>query len=192
MVVVSHQTVRLSKGKHSSPDDGACVMELASMLAGEAFSDRPRCVSPAIGAFLRAYNDAVDDSRRQDLYTYASRVVGSRGGTEAESLRAERLLQWANEVAPGRLRRWAPAVPAAVAPPAPDAGGRRLPGRPRDPPAHRPKPRRGTRAARRAPRDRRRGAHRPCRRSRIGPRYGSSVTAVPASAAAYSASIVRA
>ena len=33
----SHQTVRLARGKHSSPRDGVCVMELASMLAGEQF-----------------------------------------------------------------------------------------------------------------------------------------------------------
>jgi len=38
---VTHQTIRLSRGKHSSPEEGACVMELASMLAGEPFSDHP-------------------------------------------------------------------------------------------------------------------------------------------------------
>ena len=50
----THQTVRLSRGKHASPRSGACVMELASMLAGEPFSDRPDCACPVIGAFLRA------------------------------------------------------------------------------------------------------------------------------------------
>ncbi len=34
----NYQTVKLSRGKHSSPEYGACVMELASMLAGEPFS----------------------------------------------------------------------------------------------------------------------------------------------------------
>jgi len=51
---ISHQTVSLSKGKHSGPDQGACVMELASMLAGESFNDRPRSVDRAIAAFLRS------------------------------------------------------------------------------------------------------------------------------------------
>ena len=73
MSPATYQTVKLSKGKHISPDDGACVMELASMLAGEPFSDHPRCACPVIGSFLRAYNDSVDDDRRQDLYAYASR-----------------------------------------------------------------------------------------------------------------------
>jgi hypothetical protein len=53
-------------------------MELASMLAGERFSDRPRSVCPVIGMVLRAYNDALDDDRRQDLYRYAASVVGTR------------------------------------------------------------------------------------------------------------------
>ena len=48
------------------------------MLAGEPFTDHPASVCPVIGSFLRAYNDSVDDGRRQDLYEYASKVVGSR------------------------------------------------------------------------------------------------------------------
>ena len=58
--IVSHQTVRLRRGKHASPEKGVCVMELASMLAGEPFSDRPQAVCPVIGAYLRSYNDVVD------------------------------------------------------------------------------------------------------------------------------------
>lgn len=81
-MTVSHQTVRLSRGKHRSPEDGACVMELASMLAGEPFSDRPRSVCPVIGAFMRIYNDRLDDERRQDLYEWAARVVGTGEASE--------------------------------------------------------------------------------------------------------------
>jgi hypothetical protein len=108
MSTVSHQTIKLSKGKHSSPEDGACVMELASMLAGETFTDHPDSVSPAIGSFLRAYNDSLDDERRQDLYDYASRVVGSRGSVALERARAERLIAWA---AARQARRWTRLLP---------------------------------------------------------------------------------
>ena len=87
---VSHQVVRLGRVKHSSPDQGACVMELASMLAGERFGDRPRAVCPVIGAFPRTYNDALDDDRRQDLYRYAADSVGSLAGPDVERLRAKR------------------------------------------------------------------------------------------------------
>ena len=87
---VSYQTVKLSRGKHSSPQDGVCVMELASMLAGEEFTDHPQAVCPVIGAFLRAYNDRVDDRSRQDLYAYAAMVVGTRSTIDVERQRAQR------------------------------------------------------------------------------------------------------
>src|SRR5437764_13434333 len=103
MSPVTHQTIKLSKGKHASPEDGACVMELASMLAGEPFSDHPASVCPVIGSFLRAYNDSVDDRRRQDLYGYAASVVGSRAGMSVQRERAERLAEWALEM---QRRRW--------------------------------------------------------------------------------------
>lgn len=93
----SFQTMKLARGKHSSPRHGACVMELASMLAGEHFSDRPRAVSPVIAAFLRCYNDLVDDRRRQDLVRYASEAVGTAASEEVECARATRLVEWADE-----------------------------------------------------------------------------------------------
>ena len=77
MPQVSYQTIRLAKGKHQSAEQGACVMELASMLAGESFTDHPQSVSAPIASFLRRYNDVLDDRRRQDLYPYAARVVGT-------------------------------------------------------------------------------------------------------------------
>jgi len=97
MTHASHQTVRLSQGKHRDPDHGACVMELASMLAGEPFSDRPRCVDPVIAAFLRTYNDGIDDRRRQDLYPLAAEVVGTRTVASVQAERARMCLRWAQE-----------------------------------------------------------------------------------------------
>jgi hypothetical protein len=113
---VSHQTVRLSKGKHASPAEGACVMELASMLAGEAFSDRPASVCPVVGGFLRAYNDRIDDERRQDLYRFAAEVVGTRAVAEVERERERRCLAWAEEMRRQRPRplRWARSSSAVV------------------------------------------------------------------------------
>jgi hypothetical protein len=80
-------------------------MELASMLAGEPFSDHPPSVCPVIAAFMRVYNDAVDDDRRQDLYGYASKVVGSRAGEDTTSARAAHLAERAREMRKAR-RRW--------------------------------------------------------------------------------------
>jgi hypothetical protein len=124
MASATHETIKLSPGKHRSPDEGACVMELASMLAGEPFSDHPASVCPVIAALMRAYNDALDDKRRQHLYVYASKVVGSRGSRAVERMRTERLTAWAAEVErrrfarslfPVRLRRLAPRPPVHVA-----------------------------------------------------------------------------
>lgn len=78
MSEITFQTVQLRRGRHSLPETGACVMELASMLAGERFSDHPKSVCPAIGIVMRAYNDGIDDARRQDLYHCASACVGTR------------------------------------------------------------------------------------------------------------------
>jgi hypothetical protein len=103
MPISSHQTIKLTKGKHSSPASGACVMELASMLAGESFTDHPQSVCPVIASFLRAYNDSVDDDRRQDLYAYASKAVGSRASAEIEHARAQRLIAWTELM---RAARW--------------------------------------------------------------------------------------
>jgi hypothetical protein len=86
---VSHQTVRLGRGPHAEPGDEVCVVELASMLADEPFSDHPDSVCPVIAAFLRTYNDRLDDRRRQDLYPVASLVVGSRRDARVEAARAE-------------------------------------------------------------------------------------------------------
>ncbi len=104
----SHQTIRLSKGKHATPSEGACVMELASMLAGEPFSDRPASVCPVIAGFMRAYNDRVDDERRQDLYRYAAEVVGTRDTPDVEHARERRCLEWAELMRRQRRRplRW--------------------------------------------------------------------------------------
>jgi hypothetical protein len=97
MPPISHQTVKLSRGRHSSPEHGACVMELASMLAGESFGDHPRSVSRPIASFLRSYNDLLDDRRRADLYRYAALVVGTAASTEVEEARTARLMAFGDE-----------------------------------------------------------------------------------------------
>ena len=76
------------------------------MLAGEPFSDHPRSVCPVIAAVMRRYNDALDDWRRQDLYAYAARVVGSRGSARLERMRTDYLRTWISERSNRRRHRW--------------------------------------------------------------------------------------
>jgi hypothetical protein len=99
--------IKLTRGSHQSPRHGLCVMELASLLAGERFSDHPASVCPVIGSVMRSYNDAVSDPRRQDLYPYAARMLGTRSTTEISELRRARIIAWAREGRPvRRLPRW--------------------------------------------------------------------------------------
>ncbi len=62
------------------------------MLAGERFGDRPVSVCPVIGAILRAYNDNVDEHRRQDLYRFAADAVDTRRDYHAQRRRADAAL----------------------------------------------------------------------------------------------------
>jgi hypothetical protein len=68
---------RLSPGAHETPDEGRCVMEWAAWIAGEPHSDQPVCVDSVVGAFLRLWNDALDDEMRQRLRPYAARAIGT-------------------------------------------------------------------------------------------------------------------
>jgi hypothetical protein len=88
-------SIRLTAGGHSSPRNGVCVVELASMIAGEAFSDRPRCVCPVIAALLRGLNDRAGHAERQRLSPYAVRIVGSRGDRRVTRERRQICLEWA-------------------------------------------------------------------------------------------------
>jgi hypothetical protein len=105
MPELPHQTIRLSAGHHSSPNAGMCVVELASVLAGEPFSDRPQSVCPVIAAFLRTYNDRADADRRQDLIPYAAKIVGSVVDLECERERAAQCVDWAAGRLPVPLSR---------------------------------------------------------------------------------------
>lgn len=96
--VVSHQNVRLEAGRHFSPERGACVVELASMLAGEDFSDHPRSVCPVIAAYMRAVNDAIDDGGRQWLYPYAAAIVDTRGDWRTRRARRRACLSWSRHM----------------------------------------------------------------------------------------------
>jgi len=97
--------LRLAPGGHDSPRDGVCVVELASLIAREEFSDRPRCVCPVLAAFLRGWNDRAAHAERQRLAPYATLIVGSRGDRETTRRRREICLEWAGaDLRRGRVR----------------------------------------------------------------------------------------
>ena len=69
----------LSRGKHRSPRSGACFMEMASVLAGEKWSDQPHCTHPLLAGLARLVNDSISDTGRRGLLQHIPSVVGVQG-----------------------------------------------------------------------------------------------------------------
>lgn len=76
----------LSRGRHRSAKRGACFMELASVLAGERWSDHPSCTHPLLAQLARQVNDAISDEGRRQLPPLIPSVVG-RLGDDVTALR---------------------------------------------------------------------------------------------------------
>ena len=91
--VIRPDEIVLTLGAHDSRADGMCAMEFAAYLAGEPHSDHPQCVSPVLGAFLRNWNDSVDDAFRQKLKPFIPRVIGTAADGKDE-VRAWMATDW--------------------------------------------------------------------------------------------------
>jgi hypothetical protein len=97
-------TLTLKRGAHDDPGQGMCLLEAVSYFAAEPFTDHPKCVSPVLGAFGRAWNDALDDTTRQRLRPYIPLMVGTAGDGHDQA-RAWLLTDWLARVcAPAFLR----------------------------------------------------------------------------------------
>lgn len=57
----------LTAGAHEGPERGGCFTEIASLLAGEPWSDRPRTIDPTLAVIARLVNDAVSAPARAQL-----------------------------------------------------------------------------------------------------------------------------
>ncbi len=91
---IRFESLVLKHGAHGSPEKGMCVMEAVAYFRGLEHTDRPPCVSVAIGGFLRAWNDALDDETRQMLKSYVFKVVGTATTPEDELRRAWMATDW--------------------------------------------------------------------------------------------------
>jgi hypothetical protein len=58
-------------------------MEYTAVLAGERFSDSPKCTDPVLAALARAVNDVTGDASRQRLAVLASELTTANGGDAA-------------------------------------------------------------------------------------------------------------
>jgi len=85
----------LQSGAHPSVEAGACVMEAVAFIAGEPWSDHPKCACPVISTFLRSWNDALpDDERDALLRPLIPSLVGTKSTKAVETRRALMCADW--------------------------------------------------------------------------------------------------
>jgi hypothetical protein len=85
----------LLRGAHKVNSGSFCVMEAVAYVAGEPWSDTPQCACPVIGAFLRSWNDSLDDAQRDTLLRpLVLQVVGTRATEAIERRRAVMSADW--------------------------------------------------------------------------------------------------
>lgn len=78
----------LSRGSHSARSGKACVMEYVSVLAGQRFSDHPKCTHPLIATIARGINDnIVDDDLRGALLVPLIPRLARANGKEVTGIR---------------------------------------------------------------------------------------------------------
>jgi len=88
------QITTLARGKHDE-GEAMCAMEAVAWLAGEPWSDAPRCASPVIAAFVRSWNDALPDAdRARLLLPLLPDVIGTRTTDADDEARAWMATDW--------------------------------------------------------------------------------------------------
>src|SRR5438552_7711177 len=87
--------LHLETGIHADIETGACAMEFVSYIASEPWSDRPLCVCPILGAFMRAWNDGLpDDERDGVLKPIIPLLIGTRSSDTLSERRALMAADW--------------------------------------------------------------------------------------------------
>jgi hypothetical protein len=88
------KNIHLAKGYHRAKTPGEwCLMEAAAYIAGEPWSDHPKCVSTVLTAYGMALNDSLDDDQRQKLIPFIPRMLGTANDGQDEA-RSYLALDW--------------------------------------------------------------------------------------------------
>jgi hypothetical protein len=89
------EAISLAKGAHEDLREGVCVMEAVSYIAGEPWSDYPKCVCPVIASFCRAWNDALPQDKRDELLKpLISRLINTLSSKNIEVRRSMMAADW--------------------------------------------------------------------------------------------------
>lgn len=88
--------LNLSCGLHDPTDGRTCAMEAAAYVAGEPWSDKPKCVSGPLGEYLRNWNDRLpsDAERNRVIRPYLGMVIGTAGTYETELAHSFMIADW--------------------------------------------------------------------------------------------------
>jgi hypothetical protein len=70
-------TIVLDDGTHVSHEEGMCLLEAVSYVAGEDFTDHPECVSLVLAEFGRYLNDDLPFEPRQQLIPLIPKLIGT-------------------------------------------------------------------------------------------------------------------
>ncbi|MFF6879573.1 hypothetical protein ACFY9S_30285 [Streptomyces sp. NPDC012474] len=90
---------------HLHPDDGACLMEAAGLLATGRFTDSPAGTHPALAALARVVNDSVGDDARHALWPLAADLADARpAGRDYPPLLVGTVVDAARRVRPASRR----------------------------------------------------------------------------------------
>jgi hypothetical protein len=76
-MILTPVQMQLGRGRHASPGDRGCLMELASVLAGETWGDHPASVQPVLAAVARVVNDRVGEQDRARLEQLVPAMIGT-------------------------------------------------------------------------------------------------------------------
>ena len=89
------KVTRLDSGGHRPNEGAMCAMEAVAFIAREPWSDHPECACPVIGAFMRSWNDGLNDADRNALLLpLIPKLVGTRGSKALEERRALMAADW--------------------------------------------------------------------------------------------------
>ena len=85
----------LLEGGHS-PNSKYCVMEAAAYIAGEPWSDAPKCVCPVIRSFMVTWNDSLptDEDRDRLLKPLLTKVINTNSTAASAEKRSYMAIDW--------------------------------------------------------------------------------------------------
>lgn len=84
------ESVKFSRGKHTTRNEGMCLMECVAFISGEEHSDSPNCADPMISYLARIINDNIpcDNKRTEILMPFLWRIPGTKDERFEESRQA--------------------------------------------------------------------------------------------------------